>query len=599
MTQLDTRPTTASAEPQHGSVNGWSPGDAAALYGLPRWGGGYFGVNEDGHVTVRPGRDAGPRLDLHRMVGDLQQRGLRTPILLRFPDVLGDRLGRLADAFADAIAERGYAGGYRGVYPIKVNQQRHVVGDLIRHGKPRGFGLEAGSKPELLAVLALCPGPETLIVANGFKDRAFLEAVVLGQKIGQNVVPVIERAAELPVLIERAAAHGVRPRLGLRVKLAAAGSGRWHATGGPRSKFGLTAGEVLDAVTRLRQHDALGGLNLLHFHLGSQIEDLPTLESAVTEAARLYVELARLGAGLDTLDVGGGLGVDYGQGVGYDLRAYADTVVEHVGGVCRDAGVAPPTIVTEAGRAMTAHHSVLVFDVVGRSETANSLPLTPSPDTAAAEAALRRVQARFNRGDATLAQRASVERRYAAAPDASSADTLFGNVSVFQSLPDSWAIDQLFPVLPIHRLGERPTRRAVVADLTCDSDGVLDRFPLGGEQPSPTLPVHADDGQPYRLGVFLVGAYQETLGDLHNLFGDTDAVHVALDADGRPHVEEVVRGDTVADVLRYVQYDPGTLVQRYDATLAEAIRGGHVTGDEATAMRRFYTEALSGTTYLT
>ncbi|MEM6459049.1 MAG: biosynthetic arginine decarboxylase [Planctomycetota bacterium] len=577
----------------------WSPGDAADLYGLPRWGGGYFGVSDDGHVTVRPGRDAGPRLDLHRLVEDLQQRGLRTPILLRFPDVLGDRLGRLADAFADAIARHGYPGRYRGVYPIKVNQQRHVVGDLIRHGTPRGFGLEAGSKAELLAVLALCPGPATPIVCNGFKDRAFLEAVVIGQKVGQRVVPVIERAAELPTLIERAAAHGVRPRLGLRVKLTAAGSGRWQATGGPRSKFGLTAGEVLDAVALLRQHDALEGLNLLHFHLGSQIEDLPTLRSAVTEAARLYVELVRLGAGLDTLDVGGGLSVDYGQGVGYDLNEYANTVVAVISGVCRDAGVAAPSIVTEAGRAMTAHHSVLVFDVVGRSEAPGSPPPGTHPDASVTRAALERMHARFNRGHATLEQRASAERRYAAADASSPADTLFGNVSVFQSLPDSWAIGQLFPVMPIHRLAERPTRRAVVADLTCDSDGVLDRFPLGGDHPSPTLPVHADDGQPYHLGVFLVGAYQETLGDLHNLFGDTDAVHVALDPDGGYRIEEVVRGDTVADVLRYVQYDPDALRRRYDAAVERAVGDGRIAADEAAAMRRFYAATLGGTTYLT
>lgn len=631
------------------------------MYGVSRWGAGYVSVGSRGQLRVHPEQDPERSIDLPALVNDLRERGVDTPVLLRFPGIIADRLQRIAGAFADAIAEFDYGGAYRGVYPIKVNQQRHVVEDVLRCGAPLGFGLEAGSKPELLAALALSDqaGGETLVVCNGFKDRAFIEAVVLSWKIGKRVVPVVEKFSELRLIVEQAKAHGVRPAIGVRIKLASAGAGRWEGSGGERSKFGLFVSEVLDAVELLRAEEMLDCLRLLHFHLGSQVSDMRALKAAMVESARLYAELAKLGAALEYLDVGGGLGVDYdgsrsgkGSSVNYSLAEYANNVVYHVGEVCRDTGVTPPTIVTECGRAMVAHHSVLVTDVVGWSGFDRFEPPAPMDDAALsalptpvrtlvetldgldesnareyfhdAQVAREQTLSLFSLGYCSLEHRGLAERLFFAIcsqvrrlgeamdptpPEFASLETLlsdlyFCNASIFQSLPDSWAVGQVFPVMPIHRLDERPTCRGVLADITCDSDGQIARFAPGsnnseGDTDASTLPLHPLTGADYLLGVFLVGAYQETLGDLHNLFGDTNAVHVTLDDAGTVQLDEVVEGDTVADVLGYVQFRPDELRRTFRRTLERAVRDGRLTASESATLRRFYERGLSGYTYLT
>ena len=658
------RPAVSPDTARSGDAPPWTPADAALLYGTGRWGGGYVSVDHHGHVRVHPHGDASnsPGIDLPELVEELRRRDVATPVLLRFPDIIDHRMSGIAAAFASAIAEFDYAGSYRGVYPIKVNQQRHVVEDLVAYGREHGFGLEAGSKPELLAVLALVDDPDTLVICNGFKDARFIEAVVLAQKVGRNVVPVVEKFSELRTIIEQAAVHGLRPKIGVRIKLASAGSGRWHTSGGERSKFGLFVNEVLDMVELLRQHDLLDGLTLVHFHLGSQINDMRALKAAIVEGARLYAGLLDLGAGLRYLDVGGGLGVDYDgtasrndSSVNYTLQEYANNVVFHIGEVCRDAGVNAPVIVTEAGRAMVAHHSVLVTDVAGWSNRGDTpappqlnvgeLAALPGPvqtlyeslealDAANlreylhdAEVARDQARSLFSLGYCSLTQRGLAERLFAAictkaaglaatlddVPDevvqltAPPESIYFCNFSVFQSAPDSWAIGQLFPVMPIHRLDERPMHRGVLADITCDSDGKIDRFvapPHTPEGYAQTLPLHApppaaEGADRYLLGVFMVGAYQETLGDLHNLFGDTNAVHVTVDDAGRPCINEVVEGDTASQVLSYVQFDPAQLRRRFRAGLEAAVRDRRIDLEEANTLRRFYEDSLNGYTYLT
>ncbi len=638
----------------------WGPGDSADLYGVGRWGAQYVSVSDRGTVCIHPDGNApaSASVDLKDLVDGLRQRDLATPLLLRFPGIIHHRLKTVVNAFAAAIDEFEFTGAYRGVYPIKVNQQRHIVEDLLAfQSDGQQFGLEAGSKPELLAVLALAQDPDTLVICNGFKDAQFIEAVILSQKAGRNVIPVVEKFSELNMLIDQAKAHDMRPKIGVRIKLASAGSGRWHTSGGERSKFGLFVTEVLEMVELLRTHDMLEGLNLVHFHLGSQINDMRALKAALIESARLYVGLAKLGAGVQFLDVGGGLGVDYDgtrsgnqSSVNYTLHEYANNVVFHIGEVCRNAGVAAPTIVTEAGRAMVAHHSVLVTDVVGWSNTQNMTAPPPlTPDAVAAlpvpvrtlyetnqsldiahlreylrDAEVARDQARslFNLGYCSIEHRGLAERLYMVlcariidmaqgldpVPDEvvklreRLSSTYFCNFSVFQSTPDSWAIDQLFPVMPIHRLDQEPTCRGVLADITCDSDGKINRFVAGpdsAEDHQAVLPLHPYQDQDYLLGIFMVGAYQETLGDLHNLFGDTNAVHVVVDEHGHARIDEVVEGDTAAEVLRYVQFDPAELRRRFRRGLEDALRDGRISLDEASVLRRFYDEGLAGYTYLT
>jgi arginine decarboxylase len=630
----------------------WSATEAAELYDVPRWGQGYFSVSEQGHLQVHPTKEPGRSVDLKRLVDRLQLRGLAVPILIRFSDILKHRLGEIHGAFQQAINQNQYQGKYCCVYPIKVNQQRQVVEEVLNFGAQYGFGLEAGSKPELLAVSAMATN-DTPIICNGFKDFEFIEMAMLAQKMGRQIIPVVEKYTELELLLEYAEKVGVRPNIGMRVKLAARGSGRWQSSGGFRSKFGLTVTEILRGLEELKKRGMEDCLQLLHFHLGSQITHIRIIKGALNEAARVYCELAKQGAGLKFMDVGGGLGVDYDgsqtnfeSSMNYTLQEYANDVVYHIQQVCDEVGVTHPTIVSESGRAISAYHSMLVFNVLGTLGFGEEkIPLEVKEEfeqplvdlieayhgvtqrNAAetyhdAQQALDMAMNLFSGGYLSLEQRSHAENLYfaicekiyklcqgmAEVPEDLQAleellsDTYFCNFSLFQSIPDSWAIKQLFPVMPIHRLNERPVNHAVLSDITCDSDGKLDQF-IDRRDVKKTIMLHKFNGEPYYLGVFLVGAYQEILGDLHNLFGDTHAVHISLGENGVDHtegarVEHIIKGDTVSEVLKYVEFDPEALMGKLRRDVEAAINAGRMQDTQAGRLLRFYEEALMGYTYL-
>jgi arginine decarboxylase len=621
--------------------------DASELYEIDRWGKGYFGISEAGHVHVHPTKEAGRSIDLKQLIDQLQMRGITLPTLIRFRDVLQHRLKDIQEAFQVAITQHEYSGRYICVYPIKVNQQRQVVEEVLNFGRQYGFGLEAGSKPELLAVAAVANN-ETPIICNGFKDAEFIEMAMLAQKIGRHIIPVVEKYTELPLILEYAERVGVRPTIGMRVKLAARGSGRWQSSGGYRSKFGLTVGEILRGLEALKARGMEDCLQLLHFHLGSQITNIRIVKGALNEAARVYVELVKAGAGLKYMDVGGGLGVDYDgsqtnfeSSVNYTLQEYANDVVFHLQTVCDEAKVAHPIIVSESGRAIVAHHSLLVFNVLDVSGLGDEVvPKTVTPDMEQpltdliethdgltsrnalesyhdAQQALDMAMSLFSAGYLPLEQRSLAENLYWAicmklqklvqtmdevpedleGLDESLSDTYFCNFSTFQSIPDSWAIKQLFPIMPIHRLNERPTRHAVLGDITCDSDGKIDQF-IDRRDITHTLRLHTFDGSPYYLGIFLVGAYQEILGDLHNLLGDTHAVHVSLDATGSVVLDAVIKGDTVREVLDYVEFDAEALATKLRSDVEAAVRAGLLDYEASGRLLRFYEDGLGGYTYL-
>jgi arginine decarboxylase len=629
-------------------IEKWKIQDAIETYGIRNWSKGYFGVNKAGHVAVHPTKRPDQSIDLFELVEQLKARGIDLPILLRFTDILRHRVGEIHDAFQTAIREHDYRGGYCCVYPIKVNQQRHVVEEILDIGKPFRFGLEAGSKPELLAVLAMTNGVDTPIICNGFKDDEFIRMTVLARKLGKQVIPVVEKFTELEAIVRHAEELKVRPVIGVRVKLASRGAGRWRSSAGFRSKFGLTLTEVLDALDYLKQRDLADCLQLVHFHLGSQITNIRSIKNALTEAARVYVELHKAGAGVRYLDVGGGLGIDYDgsqtdfeSSVNYTLQEYANDVVFRIRSVCDQAEVPHPEIISESGRAVVAYHSVLVFDVLGTSNFDRYQAPAEIPEEAPQQIAdlftiyrdLSRknllesyhdaVQAmdeamdRFTHGDLTIEQRALVERLFwgtcgkvlrlvremdyvpeeLQGLEALMSDTYFCNFSVFQSMPDSWAVKQLFPIMPIHRLLEVPERRAVLGDITCDSDGKIDRF-VDLRDVRTTLQLHTFTGEPYYLGAFLLGAYQEILGDLHNLFGDTNAVHVSLDEDGETSLDTVIKGDTVREVLQYVQYSAEELMARMRKDVERAVKTGKLSVTESRQLLRFYENGLDGYTYL-
>lgn len=634
----------------------WTVEDSARLYGLAEWGKGYFGVNASGHVAIMPTKDPARQIDLFELVEGLADRDLHTPLLIRFSDILYHRLQELRQAFDHAIREHGYRGRYHGVYPIKVNQQRHVCEEVRNFGSKLGFGLEAGSKPELLAVLGLTEGHNEMpIVCNGFKDDEFIETVILATKLGRFIIPVVERFHDVELVVRHAQRYGVRPRIGLRMKPSARGSGRWESSAGPRSKFGLSAGEIIRALDYLREHGMADCLNMLHFHVGSQIADIRYLKSAVNELAHVYTELRRLGAGLNIVNVGGGLGVDYdgsqsacASSVNYTIQEYASDVVYRIKSVCDQAGAPHPTIMSESGRAMVAYSSVLVFDVLGRTVFEAKPDLdriradlaaeeeTPQPvldlldafdrltDRNVVEVYHDAIQARdealslFSLGYLSLPMRAAAEslfwaicrqvlarvsrldeipEEFADLPEVLS-DLYYGNFSVFQSLPDAWAIKQLFPIMPIHRLHEQPTRRGTLADISCDSDGKVDMF-VDRRNLKKTLELHEPrPGEPYYLGVFLVGAYQEVLGDLHNLLGDTHAVHVSIDEQGRYSIDEVVEGDSVREVLGYVQFDVEDLERAMRRDIERAVRDERMGVGEGQSLLKFYEQGMEGYTYL-
>ena len=638
--------TTRARKWQAGEI--FTVGDATELYELDRWGKGYFSISKEGHVLVHPTKDTTRAIDLKQLTDHLQLRGIALPVLIRFRDILRHRLGDIYNAFRTAINQHSYEGRYVCVYPIKVNQQRQVVEEVLDFGREYGFGLEAGSKPELLAVMAQAHN-DTPIVCNGFKDAEYIEMAMLAQKIGRNIIPVVEKYTELGLILKYAEKVGVRPQIGMRVKLAARGSGRWQGSGGYRSKFGLTVAEVLRGLEELKRHDMQDCFKLLHFHLGSQIPNIRIVKGALNEAARIYTELVKSGAGLEYLDVGGGLGVDYDgsqtnfeSSVNYTLEEYANDVVYHIQTVCDDAGVKHPTIVSESGRAIVAYHSVLIFNVLGVAAFGEEkIPDTISPDEAEqpvidlletyqsltprnatesyhdAQQALDMAMNLFTGGYLPLEQRCQAENLYWAilvklkklvsqmddvpedlqALDDAMADTYFCNFSLFQSIPDSWAIKQLFPVMPIHNLNRPPNHHAVLGDITCDSDGKIDSF-IDRRDVKRTLPLHSVNGDPYYLGVFLVGAYQEILGDLHNLLGDTHTVHVSLNATGEVVLDAVIKGDTVREVLKYVGFNAEALVAKLRADVETAVRAGRMDYGESGRLLQFYEDGLNGYTYL-
>jgi arginine decarboxylase len=625
----------------------WTVTDAAEAYDVASWGKGYFSVGDNGNLLVHPTKEADRRIDLKKLVDTLGWRGISLPILIRFADILKHRLGEMHQAFDTSIREHGYQGEYCCVYPIKVNQQRQVVEEVFNFGRAYRFGLEAGSKPELLAVLAIADN-ETPIICNGFKDDEYIEMVMLAKKVGRRIIPVVEKYTELELIVKHAKAVGVKPVIGVRLKLASRGSGRWKSSGGYRSKFGLTVSEAVKAVQHLRDLGMEDSLQLLHFHLGSQITNIRQIKAAVIEGARIYVELRKLGAGLRYMDVGGGLGIDYDgsqtdfeSSVNYTLEEYARDIVYHIQSICDEAEVAHPTIITESGRAVAAYHSVLVFNVLGVSGFGEEdLPASVPEDSEQclidlyethksinkknlletyhdAQQALDSALNLFSLGYLSLEQRSLAENFYwticrkifklakeldyfpedLEGLESLLSDTYFCNFSLFQSMPDSWAVKQLFPLMPIHRLNEQPTRQAILGDISCDSDGKVDQF-IDRRDVKKTLPLHQYNGDTYILGAFLVGAYQEILGDLHNLFGDTNAVHVSLDENGEVVLETVVQGDTVREVLNYVQYNLQSLIDQFRRDVELAVREQRLGYEEAGRLLKFYEEGLQGYTYL-
>jgi arginine decarboxylase len=626
----------------------WSVADAIETYGIREWGNNYFHISDEGYVLVTPQGQAGHTINLKALVDEVGQRGVGLPLLLRFSDILRSRIDELNQAFRRAIAEYGYQGLYRGVYPIKVNQERQVVEEVVRFGRPYHHGLEAGSKPELLAVLAMLDDEEALIICNGYKDEEYIETALLGSKMGRRIILVVEKPSELPLIARVAQKTGVRPHLGLRAKLSSRGAGRWETSGGDHAKFGLSAREMLEAVQFLRQHDLLDTFELLHFHLGSQISNIRHVKVGLREAGRFYCELAKMGAPLGYLDVGGGLGVDYDgsqtnfpSSINYTLQEYANDVVYSIMEMCEEAGIAHPTLVSESGRATVAHHCILVVDVLGASEFRTSTLLGEPAETAHTvvwnlydtykeltsknllEAYHDAVQYKdesltlFALGHLSLEERVLAEDYFwgicqkllrltrdledipedLEALERLLADTYFCNFSIFQSIPDAWAVQQLFPIMPIHRLHEEPARRAVLADITCDSDGKIDAF-IDRRDVKHVLALHPLNSKEYYLGFFLVGAYQEILGDLHNLFGDTNTVHVSIAANGEYRLEHVVAGDTVADVLQYVSYSLEDLLTRLRGAIERALQAKRITLEEARHLLKIYEAGLSSYTYL-
>ncbi len=626
----------------------WTTADALDLYNIPRWGCGYFGIDDKGNLVVTPRGDAGGQIDMKELVDELTGRGIQLPILLRFSDILRARIELICGAFTDAIREYGYTGQYRGVYPIKVNQNRTVVEEIIEFGRPYHFGLEAGSKPELLAIMAIHQDEEALIVCNGYKDEEYVETALLASKMGRKVILVVEKPTEIEHIHRVAERLKIKPKLGIRARLSSRGAGRWEQSGGDFSKFGLSATEMVDAVNQLKAWGELDTVQLLHFHLGSQISAIKSVKNALREAGRFYSEMYKMGCtGLQYFDVGGGLGVDYdgsqtnfSSSMNYTVQEYANDVVYSIKEICDEAKVPHPSIVSESGRAVTAHHSVLVVNVLGVTEfhphPPKELVKPAAPLVANLWETFQSVSQKnmlesyhdaveykdqalqlFNLGHMSLEHRVIAENLFwatcekvlhlaAAQPhmpeeleglEKALSDTYFLNFSMFQSLPDSWAVDQLFPICPIHRLAEEPTRRATLADITCDSDGKIDSF-IDLRDVKHVLELHKKNGSDYYLGIFLVGAYQEILGDMHNLFGDTNTVHVQLGPDGEYDVKDVVAGDTVSEVLSYVDYSPSDLLGRLRNNVEIALRKKLITIEESRQLINRFREGMIGYTYL-
>lgn len=624
----------------------WTVEKSRDLYHIQGWGSPYFTVNAEGNVEVRPTPKEDRGIDLYRLTEQLQMRGLALPLLIRFPDILHHRIQLLNECFRRAIQEYGYQGVYRGVFPIKVNQQRHLVDEIVKAGRPWKYGLEAGSKPELLIALSAMDEPDGFIVCNGYKDSAFIETALIAQRFDNTVVIVIERPDEIELVLEASERLGIRPMLGVRSKLASKGMGRWADSAGDRAKFGLTTSQIVHVVDELKKRDMLDCLQLLHFHIGSQVSSITPWKNALREAGHIYVELVRMGCKMGYLDVGGGLAVDYDgsktdfyASMNYGVQEYANDVVGGIQDACDKHEVPHPTIVSESGRAVSSYQSVLIFDAVGESSS-NSEAMKPSEDAPRvlhdlwetyenimpknvqeswhdANQALEESRSLFRFGFLGMRDLAATETLFRACcvkirdrlkdrqripEELANLDELLGhiyycNFSLFQSAPDIWAMDQLFPIMPIHRLDEEPELKARLADLTCDSDGMIKKF-IDVEDVKSSLDVHeVKPGEPYLLGMFLIGSYQEILGDLHNLFGDTNTVHVRLEDNGYS-VSDVIKGDTIAEVLSYVQYNAEKMVERVRRQAERTHNEGRMTLEQLRMFMKHYEDAMGSYTYL-
>lgn len=626
----------------------WTIEDSNELYNMSGWGTSYFGINEKGDVYVTPCKDD-TQIDLHDVMDELSLRDITPPVLLRFPDILDNRIEKTWSCFKKASDEYGFTGENFIIYPIKVNQMQPVVEEIISHGRKFNLGLEAGSKPELHAVIAVQCQSDSLIICNGYKDQSYIELALLAQKMGKRIFIVVEKLNELEIIAKAAKKLNVRPNLGIRIKLASSGSGKWEESGGDASKFGLTSSELLKALEILEKKEMKDCLRLIHFHIGSQITKIRRIQTALREASQFYIQLHKMGYNVDFVDCGGGLGVDYDgtrspnseSSVNYSIQEYVNDCIYTFVEAANRNGIQHPNIITESGRSLSAHHSVLVIDVLETvslpemddefepGEASHPLvkdlydiwdnlnPRTMLEDWHDAEQIRDEALDLFSHGIVDLQTRAEIERMYWSVCreinslakslkhtpeelknlDKILADKYFCNFSLFQSLPDAWAVDQLFPIVPLQRLNERPTRSATLQDITCDSDGKITNF-VTNRNISHILPVHTlRKNEPYYLGVFLVGAYQEILGDMHNLFGDTNAAHITV-KDGRYHIDQIFDGETVEEVLNYVQYNPKKLVRQLEVWVTKSVKQGKISLEEGKEFLSNYRSGLYGYTYL-
>lgn len=625
----------------------WRIEDSAELYNITGWGLKYFSINDNGHVQVTP-REGCASVDLKELMDELQIRDITAPVLLRFPDILDNRIEKISRCFKQAAEEYKYGAQNFIIYPIKVNQMRQVVDEIVSHGKKFNIGLEAGSKPELHAVLATNIDEHNLIICNGYKDENYVELALLAQKMGRRIFLVVEKLNELHLIARLAKRIGVRPNIGIRIKLSSSGSGKWEESGGDHSKFGLNSSELLEAVDALAKYKMEDSLKLIHFHIGSQITKIRRIKNALREATQFYVQLTKMGFSIDFIDIGGGLGVDYDgtrssaseNSMNYSIQEYANDAISAIVDVCEKNGLKQPNVITESGRSLSAHHSILIIETlettqlpvwndneeVSDSDHELARELYQIWDRLGQQSLLEswhdalqiREEAldRFSLGMLDLHTRAQIEKLFwSVAREVNDIaktmkhvpeelriskmlpDKYFCNFSLFQSLPDSWAIDQMFPIMPISRLDEKPTRTATIQDVTCDSDGKINCF-ISSHGFSNALPIHPiKNGESYYLGVFLVGAYQEILGDMHNLFGDTNTVHVSVHKDGY-EIEQIIDGETVAEVLDYVQYNPKKLVRNVETWVTRSMKSGKITPEEGREFLSNYRSGLYGYTYL-
>ena len=625
----------------------WRIEDSAELYNITGWGLKYFSINDNGHVQVTP-REGCASVDLKELMDELQIRDITAPVLLRFPDILDNRIEKISRCFKQAAEEYKYGAQNFIIYPIKVNQMRQVVDEIVSHGKKFNIGLEAGSKPELHAVLATNIDEHNLIICNGYKDENYVELALLAQKMGRRIFLVVEKLNELHLIARLAKRIGVRPNIGIRIKLSSSGSGKWEESGGDHSKFGLNSSELLEAVDALAKYKMEDCLKLIHFHIGSQITKIRRIKNALREATQFYVQLTKMGFSIDFIDIGGGLGVDYDgtrssaseNSMNYSIQEYANDAISAIVDACEKNGIKQPNVITESGRSLSAHHSILIIETlettqlpvwndneeVSDSDHELARELYQIWDRLGQQSLLEswhdalqiREEAldRFSLGMLDLHTRAQIEKLFwSVAREVNDIaktmkhvpeelriskmlpDKYFCNFSLFQSLPDSWAIDQMFPIMPISRLDEKPTRTATIQDVTCDSDGKINCF-ISSHGFSNALPIHPiKNGESYYLGVFLVGAYQEILGDMHNLFGDTNTVHVSVHKDGY-EIEQIIDGETVAEVLDYVQYNPKKLVRNVETWVTRSMKSGKITPEEGREFLSNYRSGLYGYTYL-